>query len=73
MEIAEIAASGVSAERLAHAVRHADFELSSDPISEATLLSEGLYKTNVRPLCVYFHVDETRRVVIVDGIRWIEN
>jgi len=67
-----IVASGVTIEALKYMVRLVEAELSINPLTKGNALSEGLYDFDVLAIRVYFHVDDARRVVTIDGMRLIE-
>ena len=67
----EILSAGVSRDRLANAVRAANLALGENPAGNGVHLSEGLYRFHFLSLRVYFHVDEGRMLVTVDGLDWV--
>ena len=55
-------------EAVVAASAEADAQLAEDPYLLATRLSEGLLKVHIRPLVVFFSVDESTSVVTVSGV-----
>jgi hypothetical protein len=69
-EINALIAAGMPAEPLRETIKSITNELGTTPETKGRALSEGLRRLDAPPFRVYFHADDTRRVVTVSVLHF---